>query len=252
MRKVIGGEKGSREREGGGAGREGEKRKERKGKKKGKKDEDETKGEKRGTKKRKRVPTRRGEEEEEEEVSPPRRNRRAAVGGSPGVCGEAELISSHSVWLKMSPSYLQREHVLFMVAPPCFYSGPEHLLSAAPTSSCYYAFSGERPQLQQGIPIGSLGLQHQPVLNRKFFFKPTGAAFTEHRDLSRSEWSTTVCGGHMVLIPQCYDSYVPSGWQGREGGGSLNLSILRANDLQEASPPTESSEKERPRKRERG
>lgn len=37
-----------------------------------------------------------------------------------------------------------------------------------------------------------------------------------------------------------------------KGGGSLNLSTLRANDLQEASPPTKSLEKERHRKRERG
>lgn len=36
-----------------------------------------------------------------------------------------------------------------------------------------------------------------------------------------------------------------------KGGGSLNLSTLRANDLQEVSPPTKSSETERHRKRER-
>lgn len=34
-------------------------------------------------------------------------------------------------------------------------------------------------------------------------------------------------------------------------GGSLNLSTVSANDLQEASPPTKSSEKERGKKRER-
>lgn len=36
-----------------------------------------------------------------------------------------------------------------------------------------------------------------------------------------------------------------------KGGGSLNLSTLHTNDLQEAAPPTKSTDKEKHRQRER-